>query len=167
MNFLSKTILVWVFITIIGVNWASSQNSDQDKARIKEIATKSIKLTFREHKDLRLVISSVFITFDKDSKIEDVLFSETINGLLKSKEKTTDDLKTEINELKLDKKSFSNSYIIAIVIVGYSERVSSANTEMPENWDKLFASIDIKKLRKKNLKYCFSIGYEYLGSITD
>lgn len=135
--------------------------------KIEEAINKSIKPSFYKIKNLRLLISSMFITLTEDGKVEAIMFSDTPEGLFKAKEKIEKDLKDRINELNLDKSLFADKYILAVIIIGSSERVSSATTEMPENWAQLFTGIDIQKLNGKSLKYCIPIGIQYLGAVTD
>lgn len=158
--------LTLLFVFCLGLKFSSAQHSDSEISEIKEAIDKSIRLSFHKNKNLRLVAASMFITFAEDASIENIFFSETPEGLFRTKE-TIDNLERAIKKLKLDRKSFSNKYVIAILVIGSSQRLPEATTEIPENWQQLFKGIDIQSLAGKDLKYCVPVAVEYLGSITD
>lgn len=159
----NKTICL--FILVVGtLKIACAQESDSTITVIKDVLQSSVKLSLGKHQNLRSVVSSMFITFSAEGKIEKIFFSDSPPGLV-NKEKTLDSLKKKFNDLKIDAMAFSNTYIIVIIVVGHKDRIPTATTEMVENWPDLFSGIDFKKLSEKKIKYCLPLGIQYLGSI--
>lgn len=165
-SFFKRNVLS-ALLVLSTIQLSLAQEANQELKGIKDAINKSIKLSFHKNRDLRLVLSSMYITFTEDGEVGEVIISENVDSLLKSKGKIVADLTKKINELNLDKSSFSNKYIMVLLIIGSSERVAIAKTEMPENWEEVFLGIDTLKLNGKNLKYCIPIGIEYLGTITN
>jgi len=152
--------LICVIISLFIVNTSNAQEQDS----ILKSITKSIERSIskgHDHKickDFNSAVFSIIVTFSPESKVENIIFSDSPNCFSQSKENIEKQLKNNLDGLKIDKSLLNDQFILAIVYVLPNKRTKHSLPKIPANWELLFNGIDFEALEGKKIKYSIPIG---------
>lgn len=152
--------VIFVVLAVLLANYSIAQEQDS----LVKLLTRSIERSIskghdhKQCKDFESAVFSLIINFSPDSKVESIIFSDSPNCFCESKEKIEHHLINNINDLKIEKSSLSDQFILAIIYILPTEKAQHSPNKIPDNWDLIFKGISFQQLKGKSLKYSIPIG---------
>jgi hypothetical protein len=149
-------VIVIHLLLIIGAAFKTclAQSNEPYQAVRMAVGNAFVKPAFNHRvcKPLRLTLTSLFIIFSKDSKVEEILLSGSPDCIGANREGLIRQIRVELEKLTFDR-TYKNHCLVGIIVMASSERVADASSEIPENLDLIWKDIDPAKFKKKSVHF--------------
>lgn len=149
-------------IVIVALCFVGKSNAQKPDSVLKSI-TRAIEKSIvrgrddKHCKEFESAIFSIFITLSQEAKVEDIIFSDSPNCFLHTKENIERYLINNIDSLKLEGEYYGNKYILAVIYILPGIRDKTISNNIPDSWEFLFSGIEVERLKGKSMLYSIPV----------
>lgn len=150
---------LWMFVSNVCLAQLDSTNHKISRAFYVSIS----HLNPQECKAVETPVT-VVVTFDSSALVENIFLSKTDDCLKKNKTGFPEFLTSELNKLNLEKKEFSESYILVVLFItkmGETKTISRSTDKLFVN---MFNGLDEEQVADKKLKLWLPMTYNIYKS---